>query len=345
MLPLHFVPYHQLGEAPNVVVDGSPTASTVLTLSHWPGSPTPPEVWADLSAEIALRALDRPAWFTGVDAVSNNHFDQDGLAAAYALVAPGDALRHSSLLVELAAAGDFATLTGGIGGRRDGARLSMAVAAFADEARSPLDRAVFAGSYPEQCANLYVEMLDRLPALLADPASCRELWADEDAHLEASLAAIAAGSVRIDELPEIDLAIVTIDDDVSATPLSHRFAHVVGRDWTAAVHPMAINSATSMLRILLIHGRRYRLELRYESWVMLVSRPVMARPDLRPIAEALTELERAGATWRADGPGALTPFLTLDADAESSLEPAEVRSALVRMLAAAPAAWDPFAST
>ena len=218
MLPLHFVPYHQLGETPNVVVDGSPTASTVLTLSHWPGSPTPPEVWADLSAEIALRALDRPAWFTGVDAVSNNHFDQDGLAAAYALVAPGDALRHASLLVELAAAGDFATLTGGIDGRRDGARLSMAVAAFADEARSPLDRAVFAGSYPEQCANLYVEMLDRLPALLADPASCRELWADEDAHLEASLAAIAAGSVRIDELPEIDLAIVTIDDDVSADP-------------------------------------------------------------------------------------------------------------------------------
>ena len=32
---------------------------------------------ADLSAQIAFLALDRPAWFDGIDVVSNNHFDQD----------------------------------------------------------------------------------------------------------------------------------------------------------------------------------------------------------------------------------------------------------------------------
>ena len=37
VLPLRFVPYHRLLDTPNVVVDGSPTASTHLTLSHWPG--------------------------------------------------------------------------------------------------------------------------------------------------------------------------------------------------------------------------------------------------------------------------------------------------------------------
>lgn len=40
MLPLRFVPYQRLGEEPNVVVDGSPTDSTALTLS--PSSTRPP---------------------------------------------------------------------------------------------------------------------------------------------------------------------------------------------------------------------------------------------------------------------------------------------------------------
>jgi hypothetical protein len=141
MLPLPFVPYHLLGDTPNVVVDGSATDATVLTLSHWPGSPTPVEVRDDLSAQIALHALDHPEWFTGVEAVSNNHFDQDGLAAAFALVEPDGARQRAALVVDLAAAGDFATFR-----TRDGARLAMAVAAFADESRSPLDPAVFAGS-------------------------------------------------------------------------------------------------------------------------------------------------------------------------------------------------------
>ncbi len=257
-----------------------PVVGTVLTLSHWPGSPTPVEVRDDLSAQIALHALDHPGWFDDVDAVSNNHFDQDGLAGCFALVDPAGARAHADLLVDLAAAGDFATFR-----TREGARLAMAVAAFADESRSPLEPAVFAGSYAEQCGALYLTMLELLPGLLDDVDGCRALWADEDAHLDASIAALADGTVTIEEVPSVDLAVVTIPEGLDAAPLAHRFAHIVGRDWTEIVHPMAINNATSMLRILLVHGRRYRLELRYETWVMLTSRRVMPRlgsaPDRR----------------------------------------------------------------
>src|SRR6185312_5824130 len=166
---------------------------------------------------------------------------------------------RAALVVDLAAAGDFATFR-----TRDGARLAMAVAAFADESRSPLDPAVFAGSYADQCGRLYLELLPRLPGLLDDVDACRDLWADEDAHLAAGLAAIADGMVTIEEVPEVDLAVVTIPEGVGGSPLAHRFAHLVGREWTEAVHPMAVNDATTMLRVLLVHGRRYRLELRYE---------------------------------------------------------------------------------
>ena len=43
-MALRFVAEHEIAGIPNVVVDGSPNPDTVLTLSHWPGSPTPVEL-------------------------------------------------------------------------------------------------------------------------------------------------------------------------------------------------------------------------------------------------------------------------------------------------------------
>ena len=89
---LSFVPFSRLDGVPNVVVDGAAGPETRLVLSHWPGSATPDVVREDLSAQIALAALDHPELFDGLAAVSNNHFDQDGLMSVYALVDPEGAL-------------------------------------------------------------------------------------------------------------------------------------------------------------------------------------------------------------------------------------------------------------
>ena len=83
----------------NVVVDGAPNAGTVLIVSHWPGLPTPAGCAADTSAQMVFRYLDRGAdLHGGTDVVTNNHFDQDGLAGAYALVCPDDAVRRRTQL-------------------------------------------------------------------------------------------------------------------------------------------------------------------------------------------------------------------------------------------------------
>ncbi len=100
-----------------MVVDGSPTDGTVLCLSHWPGIAVAPGLEADLSAEMALAYLGRFDRHGGAGAVSNNHYDQDGLVGVFALVAPDDALARRDLLVEVARAGDFAVTTS-----RDAAR-------------------------------------------------------------------------------------------------------------------------------------------------------------------------------------------------------------------------------
>jgi hypothetical protein len=320
---------------PNVVVDGSPNSDTVLTLSHWPGMPTPPELRDDLSAQIALHALAEPQRFDAVDVVTNNHFDQDGLTSAYALTQPDLAVPRREQLIDIARAGDFGTFE-----MRDSARIAMAIAALDDDQLSPLPPDLLSVAYPQRCGNLYEWALPRLGEMIGQPEQWRHLWADEDAHLDESEAAIRSDVVSIVENHAVDLAVVHVPD-AWARRSAHRFTITEAE----AVHPMAINCATDCLRIALIQGQRFRLELRYESWVMLISRPVLPRPDLAVLADELSALEPSGARWQADRPGALTPKLSLVDDSPSGLSPATFVSLVERFLATAPPAWDPFAGT
>jgi hypothetical protein len=190
VLPLRFVAYEDLGDTPNVVVDGAAASATVLTLSHWPGSPTPPEVRDDLSAQIAFHALDHRDWFDGIDVVSNNHFDQDGLASAYALVDPDAALARRERVIDVARAGDFGTFAD-----RDAARIAMALAEYEDADHSPFGATRLTGSYTDTTALLYRELLPRFTELLDNPDRNRALWEREDAHLGTSIDAIGSGVV------------------------------------------------------------------------------------------------------------------------------------------------------
>jgi hypothetical protein len=153
---LRWIPYADAAETPNVVVDGAPAAATRLTLSHWPGSPTPPELRADLSADIAFSALVRPEYLDGINAVTNNHFDQDGLASVFALVDPDAAAARCQQIIDVARAGDFGTFF-----FRDAARIAFVLAAFDDPAQSPLPASLFDEPYDVECATLYAELLPR----------------------------------------------------------------------------------------------------------------------------------------------------------------------------------------
>lgn len=331
--PLRFEPYGDAAATPNVVVDGSPNAATVLTVSHWPGLPTPAGCAGDTSAQMVFRYLDRGADRHGsATVVTNNHFDQDGLAGVYALAHPDHALRRRAQLEDLAAAGDFA-----IYDHRSSARLSMAVAALADPARSPVSD--LPDEYGEACAVLYRSALELLPAWLDDTDRCRSLWADEDADLDAGLAAVASGAVAIEERRDLDLAVVTLP--VTGRSAGHRFA---GRRFVG-VHPMALHRATDRTTIITVDlaGGRHQLTCRYEGWVQFRSRPVRPRVDLRPLADLLTAAETAGAAWQATPPDDLTPELrTVTGRPGSSLDPPGLITAIADHLRNAPPAWDPY---
>jgi hypothetical protein len=328
--PLPFCAYESSRGRPNVVVDGSPNDATVLALTHWPGIAQPPGCAADLSAQMAFRFVRAGAGVVA-EVVTNNHFDQDGLVSVCAFVDPDRALDHEALLTDVAAAGDFATYR-----FRDAARVSMAIWTYADARTSPI-ASQLTGPYDEQCAMLYETLLPRLVPMVLDPQPYRDLWGDEDDRLTATEAALARGAITIEELAPVDLALVR----VAATEPDRR-AHRFGSDEHAgAAHPMALHNATSCLRVLEVHGRRYVYTDRYETWVQYRSRRPLPRVDLRPLAAVLSDADRGGSEWRATDPGSLVPELR--SPEESSLDEATVISLLTAHLAAAPSAWDPYA--
>jgi hypothetical protein len=146
---------------------------------------------------------------------------------------------------------------------------------------------------------------------------------------------IAEGVVLIEEIPEVDLAVVTIPDHETSRR-GHRFA---GMSFDS-IHPMALHNATGRFRLLVVHGRRYQFVDRYETWVQYRSRRPLPRVDMRPLSERLNEHENGSTKWTASAPGSLTP--TLRVEGESSMEPEVVRKMVIAHLGAGPPAWDPY---
>ena len=203
---LRFAPYDETADVPNVVVDGRANAATVLTLSHWPQAPCPADLRRDLSAQSALAYLSTPSRHGPAELVTNNHFDQDGLMSVFALVDPIGATDRAELVVEVARAGDFARHL--VAPTRPGCPWPSPPAPT--PTAPPSTHRCSPAPTTSSCARLYAELLPQVSQWLDDPATCRALWADEDAQLDADRALLASGRVTVEEVPELDLTVVTL---------------------------------------------------------------------------------------------------------------------------------------
>ena len=317
---MHFIPYADAATVPDIVVDGAAARSTVLTLSHWPKSGTPTVLRADASVEIVFRYLDTPTVHVQVDAVSNNHFDEDGLIGIFALTQPALASRWQALLVEIARAGDF-----GICCSRNAARIVFVVAAYADQSSSPLPRSTFIGPHAEVTTRLYREMLPVLPHLLNHVEDFEPLWRADDRALEAGERLLDAGIVAIEPHADLDLGIVRVPAGVPVP------------------HPMALHTRTAFSRLIVVRGQSVELRYRYEGWVQFASRRVARRVDLAPLVTELNATEtagEAGGRWVFDGVDHITPRLSFDGP-EPSLPIDDVVGRMMETLRTGPAAWSP----
>lgn len=328
---VRYYPYSQLEDQPNIIVDGQAQRATVLTLSHWPWNSTPAGLLRDTSTEIVFAYLDRPDLHVDTPLVSNSHFDEDGLLSMYGLVDPQNAMRHRELMIQTSRAGDFAIYTDPLA-----AKLSFVLAAYFDPETSPLAPEVFSNSAPAQVAGLYTSMLRELPALLDDISSKRDLWQDEFEHLLLSEQAIADGRVVIDEVPELELAIVRIPEDMPARKVRRYLTR-----WQRSVHPFAVHNLTHCTRLVWIKGDSIEFQYRYESWIQLASRRPLPRIDMDGLARRLGTLENGGGTWEFEGINEVAPRLHHRGSCRSSISSDSFLELLCDWLRTQPVAWDP----
>jgi hypothetical protein len=308
--------YSELTDLPHVVVDGSAQSGTLLTLSHWPGAATPEALRADLSAEIAFAYLDHPELRVDADHVTNNHFDQDGLVSVYALTEPDTARAHRGRLIDIARAGDFSRFH-----HRDSARAAIAIAALGEAA----------GADP------YPEVLAQVPRLVTDVGAFRELWADEDAHIEQTERAIANGTITIAEHPDVDLAVVAVPEAWTERVV-HRFSMTAAE----AAHPYAVHNATERFAVLTLGAGPPVLRYRYETWIQYASRRPRPRVDLTGLAARLSEREPGAAVWTFDGVDALSPALHLVNAPDTTITDDDFVATVRAELQAAARTWSPY---
>jgi hypothetical protein len=329
-----YVPAHLLDGQAHVMVDGAPRRGTVHTLSHWPHTPTPVRLLADLSTETVRLALADPDDRRAADLVSIDHYDVDGVVALGLLVCEGLDAAHGPLLAEAARVGDFDVVTEARAAQIAFALNALELADEADEA----DEAVRTGTDPlARVGQVAQRALDVLPELAADPGRFEALWREEWAAYQWSVRALAEGWATIEERPTHDLAVLRLES-------GHRDAFRAA--WgSAPLHPAAVHSATPLLRVATVAGDRMEFHFRYESWVRLAGPRPRARVDLERLAQVLSAAE-ATARWRFDGAGSITGSLHLvGAGAVSGVEPecfVELLTTELAQLDDGPAAWDPY---
>src|SRR5882724_11485133 len=134
--------YHSgLDGVPKLSVDG--TVANSVHFSHWEGNETPPQLKADTSTEIALNLVGAPnrnQLTEGIELVTNNHFDTDGVLSVWTVMRGERALELREKLIAAAEAGDFSEYSS-----RDGVRASIVIQGSdavipGEDAGSPLAR-------------------------------------------------------------------------------------------------------------------------------------------------------------------------------------------------------------
>ena len=211
---MRFEFYHEgLGGAPLLSVDG--TVEGALHLSHWEGNETPGELRADTSTEIALnfaRWPRRGEWARGVEVVTNNHFDADGVLSVWAVLNGERALALKGELVSAAEAGDFSEFP-----NEDAVRVSILLQGgdnpFVPGVCSPLVKQLAGGAKVDE-RRAYELVLPEVERVLTRTDEYEPLWREGWAWIERTLESFASGRSRVVEDEAAKLSLVTLAQDL-----------------------------------------------------------------------------------------------------------------------------------
>src|SRR5215213_932854 len=317
-----------LENVPKLSVDG--TVDNSIHFSHWQGNTTAAEVKADTSTEIALNLVaspNRAALTNGIELVTNNHFDTDGVLSVWTVLNGERALPYRDLLIAAAEAGDFSEYS-----TDDGVRVSIAIqgsdqASPNNDYGSPLAR-LLAGEEVDDDARTYELVLPEVERLLTNINDYEPLWREGWEAVTRAIESFERGHSQVTEYADTNITLITlapeIFDGAGFSPTRHSA-------------PFTAISKFAKGELFLIgipngSGWLYRIDYPYYSWAETVVRPRIARRDLTPALQLLNsrETNRDG-RWQIDNREMTSAVKFLDAAgtlAASRLEPDEVAKTL-----------------
>ena len=321
-----------LADVPKLSVDG--TVANAVHFSHWEGNHTPAPLRADTSTEIALNLVASPRreeFTRGIELVTNNHFDTDGVLSVWTVLAGERALGLRDELIAAAEAGDFSEFTGA-----RAVRASIVIqggeGAVAEGVGSPLARHLAGGADVAE-SRAYELVLPEVESVLTRTDEYESLWRESWDAIESALESFASGRSRVAEDEGSRLSVITLAPDLYGESGFKPTRHAA--PYTAIAH-------NARGRVFLVAtptggGWSYRVDYPYYSWAVTVVRPRVARRDFTELIERLNELEGDGAgTWKADRSELTSALKFLDArgaPAASRLGPdavaRELRTSLV----------------
>ena len=284
-----------IANTPKLSVDG--TVDNAIHFSHWKGNETPASVKADTSTEIALNlvaAPNRDELTRGIDLVTNNHFDTDGVLSVWTMLNGERAQPLRDKLIAAAEAGDFSEFSS-----EDGVRASIVIQGSdspIDKSGSPLVRQL-AGKEVNDEARGYELVLPHVEDVLTQTNKYESLWRESWDRVARALDSFAKGASRVHEDREAKLSVVTLAPEVFAPN---------GFDPSRDAAPFTAISYHARGELFLIatpfeNGWAYRIDYPYYSWAETVVRPAIGRRNLSPMLARLNELEQNSfAKWKLD---------------------------------------------
>jgi hypothetical protein len=318
----------RLRDVPKISVDG--TVDNAIHFSHWNGNRTDSSVKADTSTEIALNVVaspERERLTQGVELVTNNHFDADGVLSVWTMLAGEKALELREKLISVAEAGDFSEFPS-----EEAVKSSIVIQgsdyAIVDGVASPLARERNGGR-PIDEERAYQLVLPEVAKVVADVNGFEHLWRDEWERISETLDSFASGRSSVAEHPVSGLSVITLDPGLAGVGRFKPAEYV--NPYTAIAH----NARGSLFLIALPLGNKwaYRIDYPYYSWAQTVKRPPIERHELSNLAVRLNEIEAArsgkqpAGYWRVDRSelSSAMKFVSMEgALAESVLEPPDV---------------------
>ena len=322
-----------LENVPKLCVDG--TVPNSIHFSHWEGNQTPIEVKADTSTEIALNLVASPnrnELTAGLDLVTNNHFDTDGVLSVWTVMNGTNALRFREQLIAAAEAGDFSEYSS-----KAGVCISLAVqggqqASPNDDTGSPLAR-FLAGEEVEDDARAYELVLPEVERLLTDIDQYEPLWAEGWKRVSDALASFESGHSKVEEIADANLSIVTLAPEIFS-------GHAFSPTKHAAPFTAISKFARGELFLIAIPAGNgtwfYRVDYPYYSWAETVVRPRVRLKNLYGALKQLNERDTApSGSWKMDNREMTSAIKFLDAGgalAPSGLAPYDVAEALTNSL-------------